>query len=160
MSEYVIKEDALKLILYTAGNCVLSFLLLILAAQLYVRGNFLLAFFTLTAIWFSVKYMLRYAVRLIKNIPICSFNDKEVTIHSSSEKDKTFSYRDIDEVKILSDWKSVKLFFSGKQVVHPSGWDYVGIIYLFKRKELKEVQDNVIEILKKHHVKISIVNGK
>lgn len=160
MSEYVIKEDTLKLILYTVGNMVLSFLLMILAAQLYVMGKFLFAFLILTAIWFSVKYMLRYGIRLVKNKPVCCFDDKGVTIHSSSEKDKTFSYRDIDEVKILNDWKSIKFFFSGKQVVHPSGWDYVGVIYLFKRNELQAVENQVIEILEKHHVKINKVSRK
>jgi hypothetical protein len=160
MGEYIIKEDTLKLILYTVGNCILSFLLMILAAQLYIMGKFLLAFFTLTAIWFSVKYMLRYGIRLVKNKPVCSFNDKEVTIRSSSEKNKTFSYRDINEVKILTDWKSVKFFFSGKQVVHPSGWDYVGVIYPFKRNELKVVENQVVAILEKHHVKINKVSSK
>lgn len=160
MSEYVIKEDTTKLLLYTVGNLVLSLLLMILLGQFYIMGKYLLAFFSLTGLWFSVKYMCRYGMRLVKKKTVCSFGAKEVTIHSLPEGDKTFLYRDVDEVKILSDWKSIKIFFSGKYVKHPSGWDYVGVIYPFKKRELKEVEMQVTEVLKKHHVKVSKVTRR
>ena len=155
MGGYVIKEDPLKLILYTAGNLVLSLLLIILCGQLYIRGKYLPAFIAMTALWFTVKYMCRYGIRLVKKKPVCSFSDKEVTIHSLPGGDKTFFYRDTNEVKILKDWKSVKFFFSGKKVEHPSGWDYVGVIYPFKRDELEAVENQVTAILNKHKVKVS-----
>ena len=160
MSEYVIKEDTTKLLLYTVGNLVLSLLLMILLGQFYIMGKYLLAFFSLTGLWFSVKYMCRYGMRLVKKKTVCSFGAKEVTIHSLPEGDKTSLYRDVDEVKILSDWKSIKIFFSGKYVKHPSGWDYVGVIYPFKKRELKEVEMQVTEVLKKHHVKVSKVTRR
>ncbi|MCF0148795.1 MAG: hypothetical protein HUJ77_10425 [Clostridium sp.] len=160
MSEYVIKEDSTKLLLYTIGDFALSLLLMILSVQFYMRGRYLLTFFSITGIWFSVKYMCRYGMRLVKKKTVCSFGAKEVTIHSLPGGDKTFLYRDVDEVKILSDWKSIKIFFSGKYVKHPSGWDYVGVIYPFKRKKLEEVEKQATEILEKHQVKVSKVTRK
>ena len=61
MSDYVvIEEDRVKLALYTAGNLILTLVLMFICAEFMNRIFYLGVFLGATGIWFSVKYMFRY----------------------------------------------------------------------------------------------------
>ena len=47
---------------------------------------------------------------------------------------------------------TLKLFFRGDNVEHPSGWYYAGVIYPFQSKKLDEVEENTVNCLKKHGI--------
>ena len=155
MKQYIVKDDQIKLACYTLLNFTLT--LLLSFAILYLFGNqyFLLAFFAMTALWFSVKYMCRYGSRYIRKQPVCVCKEQYVLFHSWTNDEKKLRYQEIKEVRLLRDWKSVKLFFAADQVDHPSGWWYVGIVYYFKRGELDEIEQTLLALFNKHHVKIS-----
>lgn len=152
MSEYMIKEDHKRLILYTLFNFILTTLLVILAAGFYSYGAFLLAFLAITGLWFSIKAMHKYASKWVKKTPVCEFKHDEVVIYSLPGDPKIMKYREITEVKIIRDKKSMKLFFAGDNVEHPSGWYYAGAMYPFQRSLLDEVENNSIKCLEKHNV--------
>lgn len=157
MNEYIVVEDRTKLVCYTILNLILTVLLMIVSIYFYSIKVYIIAFFGITGIWFSVKAMCKYASRWFKKTPVCEFKSKEVIIHSLPEKNSVMKYSEIKEVKILRDFKSVKLFFSGDKVTHPSGWNYVGAVYLFQRGLLDEVETKVEECLKVHNVKVNVV---
>lgn len=156
MKEYTINEDKAKLVLYTIGNLVITLILMVITMYFFSTGIYLMAFFGVTGMWFSVKSMIAYGMRLIKKKPICSFKADEVILYSLHDGEIVMKYSEIDEAKILTDFKSVKLFFAGEKVTHPSGWNYVACVYLFKRSLLSEVQTKTIECLKSHNIKYSI----
>lgn len=158
MNEYIIEDDKTKLISYTLLNFTITIIFMIISAFFYSTGLFIISFLSITGMWFSVKAMCRYGKRLIKKIPVCEFNKSEVIIHSLPDENNSMKYKEIREVKIMEDWKSLKLFFSGEKVTHPSGWTYVGIIYPFQRNLLDETKENVITYLENHKVKYSIVD--
>lgn len=157
MNEYVVIEDRTKLICYTILNLILTVLLMMVTIYFYSIGIYIVAFFGITGIWFSVKAMCKYASKWVRKTPVCEFKTNEVIIHSLPEKNSVMKYSEIKEVKILKDFKSVKLFFAGDKVTHPSGWNYVGAIYLFQRNLLDEVESKVIDCLKTHHVKVNVI---
>lgn len=157
MNEYIVKEDRTKLICYAILNLILTVILMMISIYFYSVGVYIIAFFGITGIWFSVKAMSKYASKWFKKTPVCELKSSEVIIHSLPEKNSVMKYGEIKEVKILRDFKSVKLFFSGDKVTHPSGWNYVGAIYLFQRGQLDEVEAKVKECLKTHHVKVDVV---
>lgn len=157
MNEYIVKEDRTKLICYAILNLILTVILMMISIYFYSVGVYIIAFFGITGIWFSVKAMCKYASKWFKKTPVCELKSSEVIIHSLPEKNSVMKYSEIKEVKILRDFKSVKLFFSGDKVTHPSGWNYVGAIYLFQRGQLDEVEAKVKECLKTHHVKVDVV---
>lgn len=156
MKEYTITEDRAKLILYTVGNLFITLVLMVITMYFFTTGLYLIAFFGVTGMWFSVKSMIAYGLRLFKKKPICSFKQDEVILYSLHDGEIVMKYNEIEEAKLLIDFKSVKLFFSGKKVQHPSGWNYVAAVYLFKRNLLEEVQAKTIECLKSHNIKYSV----
>lgn len=158
MSEYVIMEDHKRLILYTLFNLIATLILVVLASGFYSYGAFLLAFLAITGLWFSIKFMCRYGNKWLKKIPVCEFSEDEIIIHSLPGDPKRMNYREIKDAKIIRDYKSVKLFFAGDQVKHPSGWYYAGVIYPFQRSLLDEVESNSIRCLEKHHIKVQKVS--
>lgn len=158
MNEVIITDDQKKLLCYTIINLVLTVLLIIIASNFYTHNYYLSFLFAITGMWFSVKTMCKYGKCWIKKVPVCEFRDREVILHSLAEDDNTMQYGEIKEIKILKDKKSVKLFFAGDCVHHPSGWIYVGIVYLFKRKELEEVENKIKQCLDEHHVNYSVVD--
>ena len=80
MKEYIVREDRGKLLLYTLLHLCLTILLMLLTIYVYGTGHFLLAFFGITGLWFSVKAMCRYGFRLVKNTPVCEFKRDEVIL--------------------------------------------------------------------------------
>lgn len=159
MCEYMIQEDRKRLLMYTLLNLILTCLLLVLASGFYSYGAFLLAFLTITGLWFSVKAMCKYGSKWFKKTPVCEFLSDEVIIHTLPGGPRTMKYKEISEVKILRDAKSVKLFFGGKNVEHPSGWYYAGAIYPFQRSALDEVEMKSKECLEKHKVNVRKVES-
>ncbi|NBK97086.1 MAG: hypothetical protein EOM05_09405 [Clostridia bacterium] len=157
MNEFMIKDDQIKLLCYTLLNLMITIALMLITAIFYAKGIFIVAFFAITGIWFSVKAMYKYGIRFFKKTPVCEFKTEEVIIHSLPEDSNTMKYKDIKEVKILRDKKSVKLFFAGDQVKHPSGWNYAGAVYFFQRNLLAEVEQKTIQCLQEHHVNYSVV---
>lgn len=160
MSEYMIQEDRNRLLLYTVLNLLLTVILLVLAAGCYTYGIFILAFITITIIWFSVKAMCRYGSKWIKKTPVCEFHKDGIIIHSMQGKPRVMKYQEIREVNILRDRTSVKLFFAGDQVEHPSGWYYAGVIYFFQRSLLDDVEQKSIAFLKRHNVNVKKIEHK
>ena len=146
MSDYVvIEEDRVKLALYTAGNLILTLVLMFICAEFMNRIFYLGVFLGATGIWFSVKYMFRYGKKLFAGTPVCEFKKKELVIHSLPGNAVTMQYSKIKEVKVLRDWKSVKIFIASSEVKHPSGWNYVGAVSythldVYKRQGLDYVQ--------------------
>ena len=138
MSDYiVIEEDRVKLALYTAGNLILTLVLMFICAEFMNRIFYLGVFLGATGIWFSVKYMFRYGKKLFAGTPVCEFKKKELVIHSLPGNAVTMQYSKIKEVKVLRDWKSVKIFIASSEVKHPSGWNYVGVIWPFRKSREK-----------------------
>ncbi|PWL68397.1 MAG: hypothetical protein DBY26_01930 [Amedibacillus dolichus] len=158
MKEYIVQEDKGKLLLYTLLNLALTFVLILLSIYTYGNGYFLFAFLGVTGIWFSVKAMCRYGTRLIKNTPVCEFTSDQLILPSLPKEQRTMRYKDIKEIKILRTGFSVKLFFAGEKVTHPSGWSYAGAVYLFKKSKLNEVQKCVMECIKTHHIAYEVVS--
>ena len=72
------------------------------------------------------------------------------------KEQRHMKYRDIRAVKILRSSSSVKLFFSGDHVTHPSGWQYAGAVYLFQRKKLNDVQKYAMDCLHTHHISFEL----
>ena len=139
MSDYVvIEEDRVKLALYTAGNLILTLVLMFICAEFMNRIFYLGVFLGATGIWFSVKYMFRYGKKLFAGTPVCEFK----------------------EVKVLRDWKSVKIFIASSEVKHPSGWNYVGVIWPFRRNELDKLEAEVMQVLSTHRLKVEKVEKK
>lgn len=157
MKQYVIEDDYLKLIIYTVINLVITILLMIVAALFCNEKTFIITFLAITGIWFSVKAMFKYGYRYIRKTPLCEFNKSEVIINTLPEDNRVMKYKDIKEAKILKDSKSVKIFFSGNKVKHPSGWNYVGVIYPFNRKEINNVENNVKHYLDLAKVKYTVI---
>ena len=111
MKEYIVREDRGKLLLYTLLNLCLTIFLMLLTIYVYGSGHFLLAFLSITGLWFSVKAMCRYGFRLVKNTPVCEFKRDEVILPALPKEQRHLKYRDIRAVKILRSSSSVKLFF-------------------------------------------------
>ena len=101
--------------------------------------------------------MCRYGFRLVKNTPVCEFKRDEVILPALPKEQRHLKYRDIRAVKILRSSSSVKLFFSGDHVTHPSGWQYAGAVYLFQRKKLNDVQKYAMDCLHTHHISFEVV---
>ena len=158
MKEYIVQEDKGKLVLYTLVNLVLTLVLILLSIYVYCNGYFLFAFLGVSGMWFSVKAMCRYGSRLIKSTPVCEFASNELVLPSLPKEQRTMRYKDIKEIKILRTRFTVKLFFAGEKVTHPSGWYYAGIVYLFKKSKLNEVQQCVMECIKTHHIAYEVVS--
>lgn len=154
MKEYVIPEDKGRLLFYTGLYLLLMILLMLASIAFYTVGWYLTTFFCITALWFVVKAMFRYGRKFLRDIPVCELKKNEVVIHSLPGKAKVLTYKQIKEVKLLKGRVSLKFFFSGKGVEHPSGWYYVGIVYPFQKKRLVEVEKNVEECLKSHGISI------
>lgn len=154
MNEYVIWEDRKRLCMYTLLNLILTALLVIVASSLYSFGSFLFAFLAITGLWFSVKAMCRYGSKWMKKTPVCEFTNDEVILHSLPGSPKVMKYKEISEVKILRNATSVKLFFGGDNVEHPSGWYYAGALYPFQRTLLNDVEQSSQLCLEKHKVKV------
>ena len=144
MKEYIVQEDKGKLVLYTLLNLVLTLVLILLSIYVYGNGYFLFAFLGVSGMWFSVKAMCRYGSRLIKSTPVCEFASNELVLPSLPKEQRTIF--------------TVKLFFAGEKVTHPSGWYYAGIVYLFKKSKLNEVQQCVMECIKTHHIAYEVVS--
>lgn len=159
MSEYKIQEDRSRLLIYTVLNLLLSLVLLVIGAGLYSYGGFLFTFLAITGIWFSVKAMCRYGSKWIKKTPVCELNKDEIIIHSLPGKPKIMKYQEVREIKILRDTKSVKLFFAGDKVEHPSGYYYAGAIYFFQRSKLDDIEKNSLACLKQHKVNVRKVES-
>ena len=157
MKEYIVREDRGKLLLYTLLNLCLTIFLMLLTIYVYGSGHFLLAFLSITGLWFSVKAMCRYGFRLVKNTPECEVKRDEVILPALPKEQRHLKYRDIRAVKILRSSSSVKLFFSGDHVTHPSGWQYAGAVYLFQRKKLNDVQKYAMDCLHTHHISFEVV---
>ena len=104
--------------------------------------------------------MFRYGKKLLKNVPVCDLKRNEVVIHSLPGKARILTYKQIKEVKLLRGRVSLKFFFSSKEVEHPSGWYYVGVVYPFQKGRLDEVEKNVAECLRKHGISINEVEKK
>lgn len=156
MGGYVIEEDRVKLALYTLANLIVTLLLMMFTMH-FVGSLLILAFLGITGIWFSVKAMFRYGKKLVLHTPVCEFKKKELVIYSLPRGPVTMQYRKIKEVKVLRDWKSIKLFFASDDVKHPSGWNYAGVIWPFRRKELEQTEAKVVELLKSHHLTVNVV---
>lgn len=157
MKEYIIHEDKGKLLLYTLLNLCLTIMLMMLTSYAYGTGHFLFAFFGITGLWFSVKAMCRYGFRLVKNTPVCEFKRDEVLLPALPKEQRHMKYKDIRTVKILRNKSSVKFFFAGEHVTHPSGWQYVGAVYLFQRSKLNDVQAYAMNCLHTHHITCEVV---
>ena len=157
MKENIVREDRGKLLLYTLLHLCLTIFLMLLTIYVYGSGHFLLAFLSITGLWFSVKAMCRYGFRLVKNTPVCEFKRDEVILPALPKEQRHLKYRDIRAVKILRSSSSVKLFFSGDHVTHPSGWQYAGAVYLFQRKKLNDVQKYAMDCLHTHHISFEVV---
>ena len=157
MNEYIIEDDRKKLICYTVLNLILTLILFIVSASFFSTGLFIVSFLGITGMWSSIKAMCKYGNRLINKIPVCEFKKSEVIIHSLPKEENTMKYNEIKEVKILRDSKSLKLFFAGNKVKHPSGWSYVGIIYPFQRCLLADIENNVKDFFNNHKVRYSVV---
>lgn len=154
MSEYRIEEDRARLLIYTILGFIITIVLMIFGAVFYTYGGFLITFFAVTGMWFSVKTMCRYGSKLIKKTPVCEITKDQVIIHSLPGKARIMKYQEIREVKLIRDEKSVKLFFAGDKVEHPSGYYYAGAIYFFQRSRLDEVEKNTRACLEKHKVNV------
>lgn len=157
MNVYAVKDDRMKLCLYTILNLILTLCFILIIIFTLGNAYYLLSFLGITALWFSVKYMCRYGIRLIKDTSICEFHKTYISFPVNSNDLQSLSYKEIKEVKILRDWKSIKLFFSGNKVQHPSDWYYIGIIYLFRNSYLYKIEDNIINILKKNNITYEVV---
>lgn len=160
MKEYVIVEDYWKLALYTMMNLLLTVFLMLLSMFFYSVKWYLPAFLAVTGLWFSVKYMCRYGSKLVTKKPVCEFNQDGIVIHSLPGKPVEMKYRQIKEAKMLRTSSSVKLFFKGENVKHPSGWYYAGVIYPFKRKQLVQVEEKSMQCLKSHGVALEKIEKK
>lgn len=158
MKEYIIKDDRIKLSLYTLLFLLLTLAVMLVCAWFIAGANYLGAFLGATALWFSVKYMCRYGKKLLANTPVCEFLENELVIHSLPGKAKVMRYDQISEARIWRDAKSVKLFLFGKAVQHPSGYYYVGVVYPFRRHELSEVEQQITDQLKRK--KVSLAEAK
>lgn len=160
MKEYVIPEDKGRLLFYTGLNLVLMILLMAASIFSYAVSWYLVTFLCITGLWFVIKTMFKYGKKLLKNVPVCELKRNEITIHSLPGKARTLTYKQIKEVKLLRGRASLKFFFSGKGVDHPSGWYYVGVVYPFQKGRLDEVEKNVTECLRKHGISINVVTKK
>lgn len=160
MKEYVIPEDKGRLMFYTGLNLILTVLLMVVSIASYAVSWYLLTFLCITGLWFAIKTMFRYGKKLLKNVPVCELKRNEVVIHSLPGKARILTYKQIKEVKLLRGRVSLKFFFSGKEVEHPSGWYYVGVVYPFQKGRLDEVEKNVAECLRKHGISINEVEKK
>ena len=129
MKEYVIEEDCGRIGLYTALNLLLTVSLMLLSIAFYAVNQYLLAFFGVTGLWFSVKAMCRFGKKLLARRPVCELGRDQITIYSLPGKPKEMKYSQVKEAKMMRGYSSLKLFFRGDQVTHPSGWYYVGIVY-------------------------------
>lgn len=155
MNEIVIEDDYKKVFIYSFINFLLTVLIMLGIMWFYGHSQFLIAFLLITAIWFSVKYMCRYAMCFIKHRPVIIFRKNEIVCPNKEKDEQVIKYKDIQEVRIMRDRKSIKLFFKSNKTLHPSGYVYVGISYLFKRSNLNEVLDEIEKCLEKHNLKIN-----
>ncbi len=89
MKEYIVREDRGKLLLYTLLHLCLTIFLMLLTIYVYGSGHFLLAFLSITGLWFSVKAMCRYGFRLVKNTPLCEFKRDEVILPALPKEQRT-----------------------------------------------------------------------
>ena len=154
MNEIVIEDDYKKVFVYSFINLLLMILIMLGTMWFYVHSQFLITFLLITAIWFSVKYMCHYAMCFIKRRPVIIFKKNEIVCPNKEKDEQLIKYKDIQEVRIMRDWKSIKLFFKSNKTSHPSGYVYVGISYVFKRSNLNKVMDEIEKCLEKHNLKI------
>ena len=101
MNDLIIKEDRIKLTCYTIMNLVLTILLMFIIAFTYFREQYLFAFLAITGLWFSVKYMCKYGIKLIKNEPLCTFMNSKVVSNELPNTEEGIKYKEMKEVKIL-----------------------------------------------------------
>lgn len=154
MNEYAVLEDYKKLICYAVLHLLLTLCCLSLAVILYSMESYLLMFFTVTIVWFSIKFMSQYTVRFFKKKPICEFKRDELVLHTLSPNEKTMAYKDIEDVKMKRTTTSIKLYVRGAGVEHPTGIYYIRIVYPFQKQRLDEVAQHISKCLRKQHVLI------
>ena len=157
MDEYVIYDDRIKLLFLTMGTISLTLAFIFLCAEFLNQVNYLGVFLGATGIWFSVKYMFRHGRKLIKNTPICVLKKEELIIYSLYPYPIVMNYKKIKDIKILEDSSSIKLFFSSDEIKHPSGWNYVGITWPFKRSQLAKTEKEIISFLDMHNLQATVV---
>lgn len=150
----IIDDDYVKLFLYTFLDLILTVTLMFVIVWFYGHKQFLIAFLAMTGLWFSVKFMCHYGIRLIKHKPMIIFKENSIFLPTKAKDEQILNYKDIKEVKILKDWKSIKIFLLSDKVAHPSGYCYVGIVYPFKRYLLGQVEEEITNCMKQKHIKI------
>ena len=157
MKEYTVPEEKGRLLFYTGLYLVLMILFMLASILFFAVNQYLLTFLCITGLWFVVKAMFRYGKKLFKNTPVFELKKSEVVIYSLPGKPKTLSYKQVTGVKLLRGRASLKYFFSGKEVTHPSGWYYAGVVYPFRKERLEEIEKKVAECLGKHGITVQEV---
>lgn len=152
MKEYVIQEDRGRLALYTGLFLLLMVVLMIASIAFFAVGWYLFSFLGITGLWFDVKAMFRYGNKLVRKKPVCEFGRDGLTIYYLPGKPREMKYRQVKEARSIRTRFTLKLFFRGDNVEHPSGWYYAGVIYPFQSKKLDEVEENTVNCLKKHGI--------
>lgn len=157
MKEYVITEDRGRLVLYTVLGLAATVFLMLLTLFLSMIRLYLPIFITVPALWYSIKIMCRFGSKLIRKTPVCEFKKDKLIIYSLPGQPIEMKYKEVKEAKLLRGSASVKLFFGGEKVTHPSGYYYVGAVYPFQKKLLDEVEHKAVQCLAAHGIKVQIV---
>lgn len=150
MSEWIVKEDYLKCIIYTVVNCILSAIFMVITSISLVTNHYFVTFIAITILWFTIKYMIKYGKFLMKRNPICIFKKNGIQVYPD---DVFITYKEIIEVQVVKKTFTVQLWIKSLNVEHPTKYLYVGITYLFERKKLAMIYDTIVELLKNKGIK-------
>ena len=151
MNQFIIQEDYIKCSIYLIMNIILSIIFFLLTAITLTNQSYFITLISITILWFTIKYMIQYGKIMFKKIPICSLNSNGIKINYDQQ---FFEYKDIIHIKIIPKKFKIQLLIKSLKVEHPTQYYYVNISYLFKYKELKNIENQMIKLLKDKKVKI------
>lgn len=157
-----VAEDRTRLLLQG-----LAYLLLALGGLFLVAGGIgatqisqnvaylVLVLVGLPVAWFASRAMGRRFRKLVARLDVIDFGEHGVRINERADaKRATFvPYGDIKGYKLIRQGRALRLLLAGDWVSHPSGYQLVDINRPFMAATLDGLEEQILEVLRAHHVK-------
>ena len=157
-----VEEDRARLLLQGVLYLLLAFfgLFLVLGGIGATQIAQNVAYLTLVVVglpvaWFSSKAMGRRLGKFARHVGVVDLCERGVRIYVSTDAKRALSvpYGDVKAYKLIRQGSALRLLLSGDWVAHPSGFHFVDINRPFMAGTLDALEEQILGILRAHHVK-------
>lgn len=157
-----VEEDRTRLLVQGIAYLLLAFfgLFLVLGGIGATQIAQNVAYLTLVVVglpvaWFSSKAMGRRLGKFARHVGVVDLCERGVRIYVSTDAKRALSvpYGDVKAYKLIRQGSALRLLLSGDWVAHPSGFHFVDINRPFMAGTLDALEEQILGILRTHHVK-------